>query len=163
VLASKAADVELMRFLLAHGADPKITAEDGTNALMAAAGIGYWPAESNGTEAEALDAVRLCLSLGFDVNTANKDGFTALHGAAVRGANTIVQLLYDKGAKLDAKTKSEHWMALNIADGVFLANTYKATPQTAEYLRKLMGIKTPRALGARNVYGVTEEQPQPKQ
>jgi uncharacterized protein len=163
VLASKAADVELMRFLLAHGADPKITAEDGTNALMAAAGIGYWPAESNGTEAEALDAVRLCLSLGYDVNTANKDGFTALHGAAVRGANTIVQLLYDKGAKLDAKTKTEHWMALNIADGVFLANTYKATPQTAEYLRKLMGIKTPRALGARNVYGVTEEQPQPKQ
>ena len=162
VLAAKAADTELMRFFLTHGADPKITAEDGTNALMAAAGIGFWPAESNGTEAEALDAVKLCLNLGYDVNTANKDGFTALHGAAVRGANSIVQLLYDKGAKLDAKTKNEHWMALNIADGVFLANTYKATPQTAAFLRQLMGIKTPRALGARNVYGVNEEPPEPK-
>jgi ankyrin repeat protein len=162
ILAAKAEDVELMRFLLAHGADPKITAIDGTNALMAAAGIGFWPAESNGTEAEALEAVKLCLTLGYDVNAANGDGFTALHGAAVRGANPVVQLLYEKGAKLDAKTKNEHWMALNIADGVFLANTYKATPQTAAYLRQLMGIKTQRALGARNVYGVTEEQPEPK-
>ena len=163
VLAAKAADPELMRFLLAHGADPKIAAIDGTTALMAAAGIGYWPAESNGTEAEALEAVKICLDLGLDVNTANLDGFTALHGAAVRGANSIVQLLYEKGAKLDAKTKNEHWMALNIADGVFLANTYKATPQTAAYLRQLMGIKTPRALGARNVYGVEDDHPKQEQ
>ena len=163
ILAAKAADAELMRFLLAGGADPKITAKDGTNALMAAAGVGYWPAESNGTEAEALEAVKICLDFGYDVNTANETGFTAVHGAAVRGANTIVQVLYDQGAKLDLKTKTEHWMALNIADGVFLANTYKATPQTAEYLRKLMGIKTQRAPGARNVYGVNEDGTAPKQ
>jgi ankyrin repeat protein len=162
VLAAKAADVELMRFFLAHGADPRIGADDGTNALMAAAGIGFWPAESNGTEAEALEAVKLCLTLGYDVNTANQEGYTALHGAAVRGANSIVQLLFEKGAKLDAKTTKEHWTALNIADGVFLANTYKATPQTAELLRKLMGLSTVRALGARNVYGVADEQPQNK-
>jgi ankyrin repeat protein len=158
VLAAKGADVELMKVLLEHGADPKLTANDGTTALMAAAGIGYWPAESPGSEAEALEAVKICIAQGIDVNAANRGGFTALHGAAVRGANSIVQLLYDKGAKLDARTKKEKWMALNIADGVFLANTYKATPETAAYLRKLMGISGQRALGARNVYGVVEEQ-----
>jgi len=152
-----------MKFLLANGADPKIAAKDGTNALMAAAGVGYWPAESNGTEAEALDAARICIDLGYDVNTANETGFTALHGAAVRGANSIVQLLYDHGAKLDLKTKKERWMALNIADGVFLANTYKATPLTAEYLRKLMGVTGQRALGARNVYGVKDDEVPPPQ
>ena len=130
---------------------------------MAAAGVGYWPAESNGTEAEALEAVKICLNFGYDVNTVKETGFTAVHGAAVRGANTIVQALYDHGAKLDLKTKKEHWMALNIADGVFLANTYKATPQTAEYLRKLTGITTQRAPGARNVYGVNEDGTAPKQ
>jgi ankyrin repeat protein len=162
ILAAKAADAELMKFLLASGADPKIVAKDGTNALMAAAGIGYWPAESNGTEAEALEATRICMDLGYDVNTANDAGFTAIHGAAVRGANSIVQLLYDHGAKLDLRTKKERWMALNIADGVFLANTYKATPQTAEYLRKLMGITGERALGARNVYGVKDDDGTPQ-
>jgi ankyrin repeat protein len=102
------------------------------------------------------------MDLGYDVNTANDAGFTAIHGAAVRGANSIVQLLYDHGAKLDLRTKKERWMALNIADGVFLANTYKATPQTAEYLRKLMGITGERALGARNVYGVKDDDGTPQ-
>jgi len=158
VLAAKAADVPVMKLLLEHGADPKIASKDGTTALMAAAGIGYWPAESPGTEAEAWEAVKLCIDLGLDVNAVNTGGFTALHGAAVRGANSIVQLLYDRGAQLDARTRKEKWIPLNIADGVFLANTYKATPETAAYLRKIMGISGQRALGARNVYGVTEEQ-----
>lgn len=158
VLAAKAADVDMMKLLLEHGADPKITANDGTSALMAAAGIGYWPAESPGTDAEALEAVRICIAQGLDVNAANKSGFRAIHGAAVRGANSVVQLLYDNGAKLDTRTTAEKWMALDIADGVFLANTYKATPETAVYLRKLMGVSGQRALGARNVDGVVEEQ-----
>jgi ankyrin repeat protein len=145
LLAAKAADAPMMRFFLEHGADPKITAKDGTTTLMAAAGIGYWQAESNGTEAEAMDAVKLALELGDDVNAANDAGYTALHGATVRGANSIVQLLADKGAKLDAKTNKEGWTALAIADGVFIANTYKAQPHTAALLRKLMADAAPAA------------------
>ena len=47
LLAAKAADVPLMRVLLAAGADASITTEKGTTALMAAAGVGIWaPGES---------------------------------------------------------------------------------------------------------------------
>jgi ankyrin repeat protein len=144
ILAAKAADPALMRLLVDHGADPKAVTKDHTNALMAAAGIGFWPAESPGTESESLEAVKLAFELGSgDVNTANDGGFTALHGAAVHGSNSVVQFLFDKGAKLDVKTVKEKWTPLAIADGVFIANTYKATPQTAILLRQLMG-DTPR-------------------
>jgi hypothetical protein len=53
--------------------------------------------------------------------------------------------LADKGAKLDAKTNKEGWTALAIADGVFIANTYKAQPHTAALLRKLMADAAPAA------------------
>jgi len=139
LLAAKAADPEMMRLLLEHGADPSAESKNHTTALMAAAGIGFWQAESPGAESEALEAVKLTLELGANVNAANDGGFTPLHGAAVRGANSIVQLLVDKGAGLNAKTKKEGWTPLSIADGVFIANTYKAQPQTAALLRKLMG------------------------
>lgn len=110
-----------------------------TPLLLAAAGVGFWPAESHGTEEESLEAVKYALQLGGDVNAAKDQGFTALHGAAVHGSNSVVQLLFDRGSKLDASTTKENWTALNIADGVFIANTFKATPHTAVLLRKLMG------------------------
>jgi len=137
VLAAKAADAEWMRFLLANGADPHIKAQDHTTALMAAAGIGFWPAESPGTEAQALEAVTLAFNQGDDVNAANDGGYTALHGTAVRGANSIVRFLVDHGARLNEKTKREGWTPLTIAEGVFIANTFKFAPATAELLRQL--------------------------
>lgn len=138
VLAAKAADVALMRFLLDNGADPRLKARDNTTALMAAAGIGFWPAESPGTEEQALDAVKLAFETGGDVNAVNDNNYTALHGAAVRGANAIVTFLVEKGAKLDVKTTREGWTPLKIAEGVFIANTFKFQPATAALLRQLM-------------------------
>ena len=72
-----------MRVLLECGADPKITA-DGTSALMAAAGVGvYGPGESPGTAEEGKKPKKLAFEVGGgDVNGANKDGETALLGAA---------------------------------------------------------------------------------
>src|SRR6185295_446316 len=50
LMAAKTADVPLMRVLLDAGADPKIKANDGTSAIMVAAGVGvYGPGESPGT------------------------------------------------------------------------------------------------------------------
>ena len=74
----------LMRVLLECGADPKVTTTDGTSALMAAAGVGvYGPGESPGTAEEAFEAVKLAFEVGGgDVNGVNKDGETALLGAA---------------------------------------------------------------------------------
>lgn len=89
---------------------------------------------------EALEAVKLTLRLGADVNGANNGGFTPLHRAAVRGADSIVELLVSRGARLDEKTQKERCTAPAIAKGVFMANPYKAQPPTAEVLRKLMGL-----------------------
>jgi len=59
--------VDLMRVLLANGADPNITTADHTTPLMAAAGVGIWAVgESPGTNEEALEAVKLTLELGAD-------------------------------------------------------------------------------------------------
>jgi ankyrin repeat protein len=138
VMAAKAVDVELMRLLVANGADPRIKARDNTTALMAAAGIGFWSGESPGTEDQTLEAVKLAIELGDDVNAANENNYTALHGAAVRGANSVVNYLVEKGAKLDVQTKREGWTPLKIAEGVFIANTFKMQPATAELLRRIM-------------------------
>jgi ankyrin repeat protein len=127
-----------MRLLVSLGADPSIPTEQGVTALAAAAGVGFCQGESPGTEAEALEAVKYALSLGGDVNAADKDGFTPMHGAATRGANTIVQFLYDQGAALDAKSKADAWTPWTMANGVMLANTYKRQLATADYIRKLM-------------------------
>jgi ankyrin repeat protein len=69
-----------------------------------AAGAGYTDA-NRGTEPQALEAVKLCVSLGLDVNAATDKGETAMHGAARRGANTIIQYLADNGGKINASNK----------------------------------------------------------
>ena len=107
-LAAKGADVEAMRVLVAAGANPLTPAADGTTPLMVAAGLKIFnPGEDGGSlpsqEDEVLEAVKLCVESGSDVNAVNTDSETALHGAAYRGTNTVVQYLVDKGAKLDAK------------------------------------------------------------
>jgi len=102
--AARSGDVEVMKLLLDHGADPKLANKDGVTALSVAAGMGY--TDSNrGTEPQALDAVKLCVSLGLDVNAGTDKGETPLHGASRRGANTIIQYLADNGAKINAGNK----------------------------------------------------------
>jgi ankyrin repeat protein len=102
--AARSADVELMHYLLDHGADPKLVGKDNQTALMVAAGVA-WNDHIRGTEAEALEAVKLCVSLGMDVNAATDKGETALHGAAHRGTDLIAQYLVEKGANVSARNK----------------------------------------------------------
>ena len=102
--AARSADVELMHLLLDKGADPKLVGKDNQTALMVAAGVA-WTDHIRGTEAEALEAVKLCVSLGLDVDTATEKGETALHGAAHRGADSIAKYLVEKGANLNVRNK----------------------------------------------------------
>lgn len=148
LLAAQTADVPLMRLLAKNGANPTLTNADGTTVLMVASGVGLWVVgESPGTNEEALEAVRFALELGGDVHATNEFGYTPLHGAAHRGSPEIVKLLVDRGAKLDAAlTKTgggplgwkAGWTPLTIADGVYYANTYKRSPETADLLRRLI-------------------------
>ena len=72
-VAAKNGDAPLMRLLADHGANPTMTTKAGITPLMVASGLDYWEGESPGpftgvSEAERLDAVKLALALGNDVN-----------------------------------------------------------------------------------------------
>ena len=84
--AAFAGDVELVKLLLAHGADPHIVSKDRETTLMAACGTGF----INGyhrqrTPAERLELVKLLVELGEDVNAADNYGITPLMVAANLG------------------------------------------------------------------------------
>jgi len=71
------------------------------------------------------------------VNAANAKGFTALHGAAYRGLDDVVQILVQKGAKLDAKDSEGRTPAV-FAEGAFLAgNPPEKRSSTLALLQKL--------------------------
>ena len=137
LLAAKAADVPMMRLLADLGADPGLTTAGGATPMMAAAGVGIWKiGENPGTNDEALAAVELAWALGNDVNAADGNGDTALHGAIHRGADGIVRFLHEKGADLDAVNQTG-WTALSIARGVFYPNTFNRHPHLVTLLDTL--------------------------
>jgi ankyrin repeat protein len=144
--AAKAADLPAMRLLLARGADPKLATRAGINPLMAAAGLGSKEEDATGrfkTEAEAIEAIQLCLDAGVDVNAANGQGQTALHAAALKGYDKVVQFLADHGANLTAKDKQGKTpldAALGLAGGSggFDGSRRDVHESTADLLKKLM-------------------------
>jgi ankyrin repeat protein len=138
--AARSADVEVMRLLLEYNAEPTLANQDGHTALTAAAGVG-WSDKIKGTEAQALEAVKLCVELGLDVNAATDRGETAAHGAALRGADSIVKYLAERGAKLDVKNK-QNFTPLDIALGKVSGGGAQPRPpneSTAALLRELIG------------------------
>jgi ankyrin repeat protein len=140
--AALSGDVASMKLLLENGADPKIETEQGTTPLMAAAGIN-WVVAQTYTESEdsILEALKLCLDLGADVNHTNSMGLAAIHGAANRGSDRVIQFLADHGAKLDLKDK-EGRTPYVWAEGVFLAtNAPMAKPSSMALIKKLLGEK----------------------
>jgi uncharacterized protein len=126
--AALCGDLTVVKLLLAHKADPLTPTFDNTTPLMVASGVGWADGMLHEySEDQTIELIRLLLSLGADVNAANDHGVTALHGAGYKGANRAVQLLVDRGAKLDALDKGENYgfgvssvrmTPLNWAEGV---------------------------------------------
>jgi ankyrin repeat protein len=138
--AALSGDVTLMRLLLEHGADANLGSHDGATPLMAAAGINWVVAQTySRSDQEYLDAARLCLERGNDVNAVNSQGFTAMHGAANRGFDAMITLLAGHGAKLDVKDKQGR-TPMTFAEGVFLAvQPPVRKPSTIALLQQLLG------------------------
>src|SRR5262249_10477133 len=137
LLAAKSADVEVMRLLLTNGADPSINTEENITPLMAAAGIAWASNQDRASESQVLEAVKLLVEEQHaDVNFVSDLGETAMHAAAYRGANSVVQYLFDQGAKLDVVARDGRTPLIG-ADGVEYGNSFAAQPQTALLLRKL--------------------------
>jgi ankyrin repeat protein len=138
VRAALSGDIEVMRLLLANGADPNIATTQGSTALMAASGINWIPGQTfTRSEADYVEAVKLCLERGADVNATNSLGFTAMHGAANRGWVSVMQILVDHGAKVDVKDK-EGRTPMTFAQGIFLAiRPPVAKPEAIALLKSL--------------------------
>ena len=141
--AARQADIEVMRLLLENGADPKMNTPLNITPLMLVAGIAWASNQDRASEEQVLDAVKMLVEeLGADVNFVADTGETAMHAAAYRGANSVVQYLFDKGAKLDVADKSGR-TPLQVADGVEYGNSFAANPHTAVLLRKLGAKEIP--------------------
>lgn len=85
--AARNGDVQFMRLLVEHGADPNINTEVGVTPLMAAAGLDYYEGETPGPltgvpEPERLEAVKLCYELGNDINARTHLGDYPMIGSA---------------------------------------------------------------------------------
>jgi ankyrin repeat protein len=150
--AAQSGDVQLMKLLLARGADPKIATAHKVTPLAVAAGIGWVEGITfEWSEAENLEAVKLCLDAGIDPNIADDEGRTALHGAAHKGRNQVVQLLVDRGANLLAHDLGSRdtvngamlgvtWVPLHYSQGLVRVGVQSAIPhpETEALIRKLM-------------------------
>jgi uncharacterized protein len=145
--AARSGDAAAMRVLLEAGADPKLVTKDGNDALLFAAGIGYRDKQTQGTDAQAMEALQLCMDQGLDLGKTNNKSETALHGAANRGSDLLVKFLVEHGAKLDAKSKAG-FTPLDIALG---KDSFGALPvphdSTVALLRSLGGAEGTRAEG----------------
>jgi len=139
-LAARTADAELMRTLAALGADPLMPNADNSTPLIAAAGLGTRsPGEDAGTEPEVLEAVQVAIDLGNDPNAVDNNGETAMHGAAYKNLPAVVQLLADKGAKIEVwnRKNKQGWTPLTIARGYRFGN-FKPSPDTIAALEHVM-------------------------
>jgi ankyrin repeat protein len=148
VRAAKAGDVVVVRLLLEKGADPKLTTRAGINPVMAAAGLGTKEEDGTGrqkTEADAIESIRLLLERGADVNAADGNGRTALHGAAQKGYDRIVAFLAERGASLDVKdrrglTPLDAALGL-LGNGGFDGSRADIHESTAALLRQLAAVR----------------------
>jgi ankyrin repeat protein len=101
LLATRSGQMEAMRVLAAAGADVNLGLDNGTNPVMAAA----MRQVRGGRLAEnrVVEAMKLAIELGTKINTPNIDGDTALHFAATRRLDLVVQFLVDSGATVNAR------------------------------------------------------------
>jgi ankyrin repeat protein len=139
-LAALTADAELMRFLVSLGADPKIPTADDATPLIVAAGLGTRsPGEDAGTDSEVVEAIAVAIELGNDPNAVDRNGETAMHGAAYKNVADAVRYLASHGANPDVwnQPNKHGWTPLTIAQGYRFGN-FKPSPATVEALLDVM-------------------------
>jgi len=146
-LAAKAADLPMLRVLLTAKADYTTPIETHTTPLMVAAGIGCVTGQWIEPEHDVLETVKLLVEkLYADVNVRNDRNETPVHGAACRAADSVVQYLADKGAKLDVKNADGMTPLDLVVDGIAKPVEISGVPiekigysdHTAALLKKLM-------------------------
>jgi ankyrin repeat protein len=127
--ASQSGDVELMKLLLAHGADAKIKTAHNVTALEVACGIAWvegvtyeWSPEQN------LEGVKMIMDLGVDPNA--QDNELDMHDFGSRDT-------------VNGDMKGLTWIPLQYAEGLVRVGVQSAIahPDTAAFMKKLMAGK----------------------
>ena len=123
--AAYALDIEAMKLLLAHGADPRLPTVTtpvrrlpahpdpsglrpvplggpAVSPLLAAAGVGHGQGYAGNSHRHVpggwLPAVRFLVEdVGLDVHFRDHNGYNAVHHAAARGDNALIRYLVDRG------------------------------------------------------------------
>jgi len=144
LLATRSLDLPYMRTLLELGADASLTTDEGTSAVMVAAGVGQGigsAGSSPGSIEEALAALELTLDVGGGtVNDVDSRNETPMHGVMYRGGSVLlIDFLVEHGARLEGVVNTRGWTPLRIADGVGLDGlAFVRYPEAAERLREHM-------------------------
>jgi ankyrin len=134
-------DIEVMKLLMEHGADPNVKTDKGETALLLLAGAG-WPLGQGyiRSDEEIMASLDLLVNgLKMDVNAATTEGITPIICAAFKGTNNVVQFLVDHGARLDVKD-NEGRSVITWAQGIAANDGQPPRPQpeTEQLLRELM-------------------------
>jgi ankyrin repeat protein len=107
---------------------------------MVAAGLGrstYTPRKPRGDRSiGAEEAVTVLLEAGANINQVNEADFNALHGAAMRGLNEVVEFLVQHGADINARDFRGR-TAYRLAEGSKQSFQFQEWPETAALLKKL--------------------------
>ena len=120
-LAAKFTEVEIMRVLLDAGADAALPLKNGWTPVSLAAGAGWrygtWDRRDRALirlpaaqrqlydERATLEAVKVAVEAGTDVNAVDEDGNTALHFVVDKGFPGVVAFLTESGANVNAKNR----------------------------------------------------------
>ena len=147
--AARAGDHQVIRLLLERGVNAKAVTKQGNTALMFAAGIGYRDKNTRGSESDALESVKVLMAAGLDLKQTNTLGENSLHGAALRGADTIVQFLIDQGLDVNATSK-QGYTPLDVAMGKTIVLQLPVPQEsTVALLKKLGGKEGPGPRGGK--------------
>lgn len=149
IVATGSGDVEVMKLLLAKGADAKAPGDGGVTAIMAAC-KGNTDTSVMIPETDRMAAITLALASGVDIEAADAKGYRAMHFAAADGYHKIIKLLLDKGADLNpitnSRTEKDYGTGvlvvagqspLGIVEGTFTGGIIRERPETAAFLRTL--------------------------
>ena len=112
-------NLELVRFLLEHGADPNVEVDDGYTCLLTA------------IESDANESTRIVAELiraGADIHGTGTSGYTPLHMAAARGQAEKARLLIDAGADVDRRKE------IDASETPLMEAAYCGQPSTVRLL-----------------------------
>ena len=151
-LAAKYGEVEILRTLAEHGADPFGVHQRGKSTLQVAIGmpgsslesrrdrIGNAPLDPAEEERRTLELARMLIDLGVDVNAADGRGNTPLHDAVRKGFASVVEFLVGSGADINAANERDQTplVLAETPQTIPGTNGLRGTrPEIAELLRRL--------------------------